>query len=192
MEELEKELELRMYFFVPYNISPIQQGIQSGHALGRHCLKFGRYDPDHIVWDFLEKWETFIILNGGTTNNERDFESISVGNLNQIADGLLDNDIEFAYMIEPDLNNALSAVSIILDERVFGKDYPDLVDYILDVKMYKNAKDVMPVENVKLLKKMNNEGLQEMFPEYYKEWVRFVGGVKNVYLRELIKNKKLA
>jgi hypothetical protein len=26
----------------------------------------------------------------------------------------------------------------------------------------------------------------------YKEWVRFVGGVKNVFLRDLIKNKKLA
>ena len=29
-----------------------------------------------------------------------------------------------------------------------------------------------------------------MFPEYYKEWVRFVGGIKNVFLRELIKDKE--
>ena len=27
------ELEYRMYFLVPYNLSPIQQGIQAGHAL---------------------------------------------------------------------------------------------------------------------------------------------------------------
>ena len=132
MEGLEKELELRMYFFVPYNISPIQQGIQSGHALGRYCLRYGRHDSNHIVWDFLEKWETFIILNGGTTNNNRDFESISIGSLNRIADDLVDNDIEFSYMIEPDLNEALSAVCVILDERVFNrKDYPDFVDFIL-------------------------------------------------------------
>ena len=98
------ELELRMYFFVPYNIMPIQQGIQAGHALGRHCLKYGRHDPNHIVWDFLEKWETFVILNGGTTNDDRDFEMIPVGSLNLIGDQLQDNDIEFAYMIEPDLN----------------------------------------------------------------------------------------
>jgi len=188
MEELDKELELRMYFFVPYNISPIQQGIQSGHALGRHCLKFGRNNPDHVVWDFLEKWETFIILNGGTTNNDRDFESISVGSLNRIADDLLDVDIEFAYMIEPDLNNALSAVSVILDERVFNrKDYPDFIDYLFDVKEYKN-----PVNTRTELNNYNNEILQELLPEEWKEWVRFVGGVKNVFLRELIKNKKLA
>ena len=28
-----KKLELRMYGLVPYNISPIQQGIQFGHAV---------------------------------------------------------------------------------------------------------------------------------------------------------------
>jgi len=33
---------------------------------------------------------------------------------------------------------------------------------------------------------------QEMFPEYYKEWVRFVGGVKNVFLRELTRDKRKA
>jgi hypothetical protein len=32
-------LKKRAYFFVPYNISPIQQGIQAGHALGRYALK---------------------------------------------------------------------------------------------------------------------------------------------------------
>ena len=193
MEGLEKELELRMYFFTIYQLTGIQKGIQCGHALGRYALKYGRYDPNHIVWDYLEKWETFIILNGGTTNNERDFESISVGDLNRIADDLLDNDIEFAYMIEPDLNNALSAVCFILDERVFNrKDYPDFVDYLFDVKMYKEAKEQTPEENYRFLKKLNNEELQGTFPEYWKEWVRFVGGVKNVFLRELINNKKLA
>lgn len=189
----EKELELRMYFFVPYNISPIQQGIQTGHALGRHCLKYGRYNPNHIVWDFLEKWETFIILNGGTTNDERDFEMIPAGSLNLIGDQLHDNDIEFAYMIEPDLNHALTALSIIVDERVFNrKEYPNFVDYILDVKMYPEAREEAPAQNIVMLKMQSDEKLQEMFPEYYKEWVRFLGGIKNVFLRDLLKDKKLA
>lgn len=195
MEELNEqtELELRMYFFVPYNISPIQQGIQAGHALGNYVLRYGRLDSKHIVWDFLEKHMTWIILNGGTTNADRDFESICIGNLNQIADKLLDNDIEFSYFIEPDLNNALSAVCVILDERVFNyKDYPDFINYIIEIKMYKDVRDSTPAENFIMLKNQSMEGLQEMFPEYYKEWVRFLGGVKNVFLRELIKGKKLA
>ena len=192
MEE-NKQLELRMYFFVPYNISPIQQGIQAGHALGRHCLRFGRHDPNHIVWDFLEKWETWVILNGGTTNDERDFEMIPAGSLNLIGDQLQDNDIEFAYMIEPDLNRALTALSFICDERVFNrKDYPDFLDYIFDVKMYPEARGAMPEQNYIMLEMQTAEHLQEMFPEYYKEWVRFVGGVKNVFLRELLKDRKKA
>lgn len=191
--EAQPELELRMYFFVPYNISPIQQGIQAGHALGRHCLRYGRHDPNHIVWDFLEKWETWVILNGGTTNDERDFEMIPAGSLNLIGDQLQDNDIEFAYMIEPDLNRALTALSFICDERVFNrKDYPDFLDYIFDVKMYPEARGAMPEQNYIMLKMQTAEHLQEMFPEYYKEWVRFVGGVKNVFLRELLKDRKKA
>ena len=141
----------------------------------------------------MEKWETFIVLNGGTTNDERDFEAIPVGSLNQIGDQLQDNDIEFAFMIEPDLNHALTALSIIVDERVFNKaEYPNFVDYILDVKMYPEAREAAPAQNIVMLKMQTDEHLQEMFPEYYKEWVRFIGGVKNVFLRELLKNKKKA
>lgn len=195
-QELENELELRMYFFVPYNISPIQQGIQSGHAMGNYALTYGRNNPTHIIWDFLEIHKTWIILNGGTTNHERDFESIPVGNLNKIADLLLDKDIEFSYFIEPDLNQALSAVCFIADERVFNKKgYPDFIDYILDVKMYDEAKMKTLMESPDLWKNLREtplDELKEMFPEYYKEWVRFVGGVKNVFLRELLRGKKLA
>ena len=198
MEELneEKELELRMYFFVPYNISDIQQGIQAGHALGRYCLRYGRHDPNHIVWDFLEKWETWIVLNGGTTNDERDFEAIPAGSLNQIGDNLMANHVEFSYMIEPDLNHALTALCIICDERVFNKkDYPDFIDWLLDIKMLEPAKEEALKNNSELwvtLKMKPHEEVQDMFPEYYKEWVRFMGGVKNIFLRELIRDKKKA
>ena len=34
-----KTLELRMYFFVPYNISPIQKSIQAGHAALEYAYK---------------------------------------------------------------------------------------------------------------------------------------------------------
>jgi len=188
------DLELRMYFFVPYNISPIQQGIQAGHSLGRYALKYGRFDPFHVVWEFLEKWETFIILNGGTTNSSRDFTMISAGSLNQIADELVENEIEMAYMIEPDLNDALSSVSIICDERVFNKkDYPEFVDWLFDVKMYKAAADATPPENKTLLRKMDVETLEGLFPEYFAEWKKdVIGGDKNLFLRELIRDMKLA
>ena len=191
MEEIveEKVLELRMYFFVPYNISDIQQGIQAGHALGRYCLRYGRHDPNHIVWDFLEKFETWIVLNGGTTNDERDFEAIPAGSLNLIGDQLNDNDIEFSYMIEPDLNHALTALCIICDERVFSrKDYPDFVDHIINTSGQDGILDSFPVQT----RMKSTEELIEEYPSIYKEWVRFMGGVKNVFLRELTRDKEKA
>lgn len=188
----EKILELRMYFFVPQNVSEIYKGIQAGHAALRYAVKFHNSE----LMDFVDNHETWVILNGGTTNDDRDFDGISKGSLNQIADSLQDNDIDFTYFHEPDLNNALTAVCFICDERVFNrKDYPDFVDWILNVKMFSDAKDMALKNNPEFwtkLKIMPNEEVIDGFPEYYKEWVRFIGGVKNVFLRELIKDKKKA
>jgi hypothetical protein len=190
MENEEIELELRMYFFVPYNISPIQQAIQAGHSALEYADK---YCSDEQFIKFVREHKTWVILDGGTTNERRDFKGVVMGSLNQIADDLLTNDIQFAYFQEPDLNDALTAICFIADERVFNrKDYPEFVDYILNVKMYPEAKKTTSAQNIVMLKMQTPEHLQEMFPEYYKEWVRFLGGVKNVFLRELIKDKKLA
>ena len=188
------DLEYRMYFFVPYNISKIQQGIQAGHALGEYALKYGRFNPVHIVWDYLAHWKTWIILNGGTTNSSRDFTMISAGSLNQIADDLVENEIEVAYFTEPDLNDALTAVAVICDERVFNKkDYPEFVDWLFDVKMYKAAADATPPENKAFLRRMDVETLESSFPEYFTEWKeKVIGGDKNLFLRELIRDMKLA
>jgi len=190
MEE-EKILEVRMYFFVPYNISEIQKGIQCGHAALRYARLFSAEHPE--VWDFVDNHETWIILNGGTTNEQRGFDGLVEGTLNQIGDDLQENDIQFSYFIEPDLNHALTALCFLCDERVFNrKDFPDFVDYIFDIKMYPEAKEATPAENYVMLKTQSMETLEKMFPEYYKEWVRFLGGVKNIFLRELTRDKKKA
>ncbi len=195
MEELneKKELELRMYFFVPYNISGIQMGIQAGHAALRYARLFSNENPE--VWNFVDNHETWIILNGGTTNERRDFDGIAEGTLNQIADQLQENDIMFSYFIEPDLNHALTALCFLADERVFNyKDYPDFLDYLInnhnDVYLKKVNEKFNDLFNDLL--NDNSEEFKAEFPNEYKEWVRLLGGVKNVFLRELIKGKKLA
>jgi hypothetical protein len=185
--EEDNNFELRMYFFVPYNISTIAMGIQSGHAALRYVLKYGRYNPDHIIWDFIEKYQTWIVLNGGTTNDEHDFDGVPYGTLNQIGDGLMCNDIEFSFFREPDINNSLTALCFICDERVFNKKlYPDFVDYVIEKTAFEKSQQIVGIH----LKRA--EDLQEEYNSLYKEWVRLVGGVKNVYLRELLKGKKLA
>ena len=189
---MEKNLELRMYFFTIYQLTGIQSGIQCGHSALEYVRMYGLTEEFN---DFVTNWKTWIILNGGTTNESRDFEGIVQGSLNKIADDLLENDIKFGYFQEPDLNHALTALCFICDERVFNyEDYPDFVNWLLDIKMSEEAKEEAKKNNPELWVRLRlyPDLQQEMFPEYYKEWVRFMGGVKNVFLRELIRDKKLA
>jgi len=189
MEE-KKILELRMYFFTVSSLKGISQGIMCGHASLEYARRFGESD---LFKEFVNEHKTWIILNGGTSNDRRDFDTIAEGTLNQIGDALFANDIDFTTFREPDLNDSLTALCFLVDERVFNrKDYPNFVDYILDVKMYPEAREAAPAQNIVMIKMKTQEELEKLFPEYYKEWVRFIGGVKNVFLRDLLKDKELA
>lgn len=161
-----RRLEYRMYFFVPYNLSDVQKGIQAGHCALEYAYKFNK-NNDYI--SFIENDKTWIILNGGTTNSSRDSNGELNGSLNRIVETLSNNNINNTIFHEPDLNNALTSVCFLADERVFNyEDYPDYEDAVKN-NMWGgiNYKD-------------------------YKDWVNFMGGDKNVFLRELIKGKKLA
>jgi hypothetical protein len=131
-----ERLELRMYGLVPYNISPIQQAIQYGHALQEYNneiielindeFKEGPYkEAKREIYKF-EQWrledKTFIILNGGTTNKDLD----KLGTLNNHRLTLREHGIKIADFYEPDLGDQLTAVVFLVDERVFDrKKYPD-------------------------------------------------------------------
>lgn len=115
-----KALEYRMYGLVPYNLSPIQQGIQYGHAVVEYAQSHGE-DKDYKKW--AKKDKTFIILNGGTTNLKAD----KLGTLNKHRDELMKNGISVATFFEPDLGDQLTAVVFLVDERVFNRaKYPDI------------------------------------------------------------------
>jgi len=186
MEELQEEkvLEVRMYFFVPYNISGIQKGIQAGHAALRYARAFSADNPE--VWDFVDNHETWIVLNGGTMNDQRDFDGVPEGTMNQLGDQLLESGINFSYFLEPDLNNGLSALCFLCDERVFNReDYPDFIPYLVETRS-KDPEFHIECETKGFLV------VKEEYPDAYKEWVRFLGGVKNVFLREITKDKRKA
>lgn len=115
---MKKNLEYRMYGLVPYNISPIQQGIQFGHAVVEYGLKHFK-DPEYQKWATTDK--TFIILNGGTTNTKIS----NPGSLNLHLDTLRKNKVKVATFHEPDLGDQLTAIVFLVDERVFDKKkYP--------------------------------------------------------------------
>jgi hypothetical protein len=123
-----ERLELRMYGLVPYNISPIQQGIQFGHAVveyGRNCD--GVKNMEALYKNWADNWKTFIILNGGTTNtNMSTDDGLPFGSMNRHLMTLLDLGVPHATFYEPDLGDQLTAIVFIIDERIFNKTkYPE-------------------------------------------------------------------
>lgn len=176
-----------MYGLVPYNLSPIQQGIQYGHALQEYNNRvFDLYNGESFpeekannltqLCDAFTKWriidKTFIILNGGTTNKtksdnpifkENECNIYYKGSLNNHLEELNYNKVDVAEFYEPDLGDQLTAVVFLVDERVWDKEkYPDL-----DIGLQGNQK-------------------------YWDEWVESIGGEKNLFLRDFVSQFRLA
>lgn len=171
-------LEYRMYGLVPYNMSQIQQGIQFGHAV----VDYGRsINGIHPAENIYNKWadfdKTFIILNGGTTNNNPE----RLGSLNKHLNTLRDNGIMVTEFNEPDLGDQLTAIVFLVDERVFNKDlYPD---FIRSEYTWPRNKEPYPDQL---------EAWEEENKKNYANWVVKIGGEKNAFLREFLKTFRLA
>ena len=169
-----QDLEYRMYGMVPYNLSPIQQGIQFGHAVQEYNNNY--FIADNLTGGIFNQWrlkdKTFIILGGGTTND--DIEKL--GTLNKHHNSVVAQGIPTGEFYEPDLGDQLTA--FIVDERVFNKEkYPDYQPLSIDgPDTFKN-----------LL--MNPHALKV---QSYEEWVDRVGGERNVFLREFLLQFRLA
>ena len=185
-----------MYTFVPYNISDKQKGIQSWHVAQKYDA---RYKDDFITWDFIDNHMTGIMLDGGTTNNS--FDPERRGTLNVIMDQLGENDIDHSRFYEPDLNDALTAVAFLADERVWDYEtYPEFYDWFVAQRMYPLVGDRVDKEisvdaerNIEFLRKAKPEFQKEEFPKEYKMWIKeILGNNKNEFLRNLLRGKKLA
>ena len=207
-------LELRMYGLVPYNISPIQQAIQFGHAVVEYGIPYlddrhqlpapGR--EDYLNW--AKYWKTFIILNGGTSNHsESRYENPFIEDPSEISDRispvymgsmeknykeLLSRGIRVGVFYEPDLNDMLSAVVFLVDERVFNREkYPD---FKIGIKDPTSKKGKFYKENP--LKVSNFPGEMNFYDisdaKSFDMWKESIGGSQNLFLREFLKNFRLA
>jgi hypothetical protein len=189
----EPYLEYRLYGLVPYNISSIQSSIQYGHAVQEYnnLMIDGKSDMSSVIFDTkiieankvgFNKWrkndKTFIVLNGGTTN-----ENIGdkwYGSMQKHRDLLYQNGILFAEFYEPDLNDTLTGIVFLVNERVFDKvNYPNF------------EKEMLPWSKTKPSEKKLKE-LEERNANNYEKWIDKIGGPKNAFLREFLSKFKLA
>lgn len=169
MEQTDK---FRLYGLVPYNISPIQAGIQFGHALQEYNNQYYDNDPDFDDWRNNHK--TFIILNGGTSST-----------METHTQTLIENDIRIGTFREPDLNNMLSGIVFVVPEQVYKrKEYPDFIDWVI-TEVCVDKKDLLNKP------RLQGKTLEEYYPEEYINWVNLMGGEKNVFLRKFTNQFKL-
>lgn len=64
-------MELRLYTFINFYLSSIQQGIQSAHLVHDIMLKYAPHSSGDakMVNDWARDWKTIIVLNGGTADD---------------------------------------------------------------------------------------------------------------------------
>lgn len=161
-------MEYRMYVLVERHLSPIDKGIQAAHAIATYGQVLEYYNENSQKYkQWVAEDKTIVLLNGGTTLD-----------LNNIMDELKEKEITFAYFQEPDLDNIVTAIAILVDERVYDKDkYPDF-------EKWKNPSDIV----MDIFTKMGTDKVNEIGAD----WVEFIGGKENVFLRELLTTKPLA
>lgn len=196
--DCEYYVERRMYFFVLYSLSGIQQGIQAGHAAVEYAYQFGDSDAFR---QFALRDKTFILLNGGTSHGGN-FSGLAYPELGGME--LLENTLteledhyrqfHFAAFREPDLNDSLTALAFIAEDRVYNKEkYPDFdkwVSTIIDVSsdsIHTAISEVLSGDNTS-----ENPWSYET-QELHHRWVDGVmHGYLNVKLRNLLNGKKWA
>lgn len=178
----DKYLEWRMYGFTPYNISSIQSGIQFGHGVveySQNVSGLGKFEDNYNNWARRDK--TFIILNGGTTNEIKDNKFY--GTMQQYRDLLSSENILISTFYEPDLNNALTSICFLVSELVFNRElYPDYVNLTFP---WNGRRNYDPSEREIEKWKEDNEKHKEA-------WIEKIGGKKNAFLRDFLRDKKLA
>ena len=184
---MKNKLELRMYGFVNYQLTGIQMGIQFSHALTEYSL-INFHSNDYLDW--AKYWKTVIILNGGTTNNNPE----RLGTLNQTYNTLIENGVICSSFTEPDLGDQMTSICFLVDEQVFNREvYLDFGNWVME-NHYSYLQDNLI--NANKIEKMRKEGYflkaSDKEQKLYSDWVEFVGGEKNVFLRDYLKNAKLA
>ena len=184
-------LELRMYTLVPYNIMGIQKGIQHEHSVTEYNVKHVMDNPEpcELYKKWAKEWKTVILLNGGTSNEghwvRQGFREVWYeGTMEQHLKTLQANGVKLAFFKEPDLNNMITGISFICDERVFNKNlYPSFVSS--PYPWNEKGRNYKPSDEEFAKWEKENE-------KNYAAWVEKIGGDQNVWLRNFLVNFKLA
>ena len=172
---MKNKLQTRMYVLVNSSLGPINKGIQALHAV----VEYGIEHPTEEYQQWATEDKTVIVLDGGTSNS--DIESMDshtvisyVGDIENFGKILVERfGIKIAQFREIDLNNCLTAIAFIINEKIYNYEkYPDYIDLKSDYD-----------------EDLPNKSLYDSEEHYISNWL---GGEDNAKLREFLKHFKIA
>lgn len=121
---------MRLYFFTLYNLSGIQKGIQAGHA----ALEYVEQHFDHPEYrEFIENHKTWILLSGGGSEDMKE-------RMHELASFK----IPYTTFTEPDLNNSISAICFLMDEKDFMRPREFAIGECLEINRWINSFQLAP------------------------------------------------
>lgn len=144
-----EKLEYRIYCLVLKQLNPINKGVQMAHS----CLEYAqKYHNELDYQQYVTEDKTLIMLDGGIAPE-----------MEYIASELYNANINHTVFREPDLNNLITSICFLADERVWNTD------------KYTQSED----------------DFNEMYDEDY-DWFDHIGGYENTKLIEILKGKRLS
>lgn len=159
-----------MYGVVIRHLSGIQKGIQYQHAVQEYANAFQK-DKEHIQWAKEDK--TAVILECHSTNNE-----ISASNMAQMQTllaELVGLEWKFASFKEPDLNDTMTSIVFLADDRVWDREnYPDWKTVVYESRLREDS------------------ALESESNPFYKVWLQRVGGPRIAQMKKILSPYKLA
>lgn len=159
-------MKYRMYALVLRQLNGINKGIQAAHCCLEYVNSFGNTKE---YQSYFQNDKTLIILDGGTSVD-----------LKEIAHKLVENGINFETFNEPDLNDTMTAICFLADERVFdSENYPDYETWLSQ-------------NNIPMVIINTNPPIIEEDKQSKETWLSLIGGKKNEVLRDIIKYKRLS
>lgn len=166
-------MKYRMYSFVLRQLNPMQKGVQTTHAVVEYETFYGK-TKEYQTWANVDK--TLIVLDGGTYPE-----------MMELLETLGNENIKHGYFTEEDLNNLVTSITVIADERVWDiETYPTFESWILTQEKY--LETICYGYNTTRHPTYDEEKRKEA----YAEWIEKMGGETNIKLRELISSKRLA
>ena len=169
-------MEYRMYCLAERHLSIAQKTIQAAHAIVEYSLKFGDTE-EYKHWAKYDK--TIIVLDGGNTPDMKD----DIVKLTDIA-------YNYEIFMEPDMDNFVTCIAFLADERVFDYEkYGRNFEEWRNLKILENDRSQMHTDPVTGVTTMN---AVYIMPPTYPEWINLIGGEKQEKVKEIISSKRLA